>query len=577
MKGGRFFADFGRLSKFHDHDLPFVNRPIVLDEFVGGESQGDGVETSWLVPIPHYLTLTAGAYNKVGGENDRVDNATPRDFSEFTYLGRAATFFNLTDAQSLDLGASYAYTPEVEDRGAHARHLGGVDLTYRYTPLEQAGYRGLVWGTEALVNQENRPDRRFHRQPTTLRRLPAARSLRALQLRRGPAVTPLLSRLSLRVRAGPRPRRQRHQAYSPYLTIWASEFQRFRLQYTRLDEPGRRRRPVLPAVDGRARQPCPHLPRPLRKDIMNDALDRSRSRSPRCLLAARPPPPPPTSSRSSPPSPTWPTWRNAVGGDLVEVSSIATGVEDIHAVPMKPSFAVTLNRADAVIVDRARGGARLHAGAARGGAQPEDPARHARLHRLLGGHRAARRPVEARSFAGRAAPDGQPALQPRSRHGQGHGARHRRRPHAQRPVARATYKKNLDAYLAELDAAIARWQREAAPLKGVKLVSYHPDLVYFADRFGMEPVGTIELRSPASSPTPRPRRGARGAHAEGEGRASSCASGTIRPGSPRRSRKQTGAKLVELPVMVGGVPEAKDYMSFIDYNVKTMLQAVQGG
>ena len=39
----------------------------------------------------------------------------------------------------------------------------------------------------------------------------------------------------------------------------------------------------------------------------------------------------------------------------------------------------------------------------------------------------------------------------------------------------------------------------------------------------------------------------------------------------------TGAKLVELPVMVGGVPEAKDYISFIDYNLHTMLKAVQGG
>jgi zinc/manganese transport system substrate-binding protein len=41
--------------------------------------------------------------------------------------------------------------------------------------------------------------------------------------------------------------------------------------------------------------------------------------------------------------------------------------------------------------------------------------------------------------------------------------------------------------------------------------------------------------------------------------------------------QQTGAKLVELPVMVGGVPEAKDYISFIDYNVRTMLKAVEGG
>src|SRR5919201_5594115 len=39
-----------------------------------------------------------------------------------------------------------------------------------------------------------------------------------------------------------------------------------------------------------------------------------------------------------------------VGGDLVDVTSIATGVEDIHAVPMKPSFAVLLNRADVVVL-----------------------------------------------------------------------------------------------------------------------------------------------------------------------------------------------------------------------------------
>ena len=41
VKGGRFFADFGRLSHFHDHELPFVNRPIVLDQYVDGESQAD--------------------------------------------------------------------------------------------------------------------------------------------------------------------------------------------------------------------------------------------------------------------------------------------------------------------------------------------------------------------------------------------------------------------------------------------------------------------------------------------------------------------------------------------------------
>src|SRR5215467_4758380 len=39
-----------------------------------------------------------------------------------------------------------------------------------------------------------------------------------------------------------------------------------------------------------------------------------------------------------------------IGGDLLEIKSIATGVEDIHAVPMKPSFATLLNRADVVLL-----------------------------------------------------------------------------------------------------------------------------------------------------------------------------------------------------------------------------------
>ncbi|PYN05603.1 MAG: hypothetical protein DME06_19580, partial [Candidatus Rokuibacteriota bacterium] len=41
--------------------------------------------------------------------------------------------------------------------------------------------------------------------------------------------------------------------------------------------------------------------------------------------------------------------------------------------------------------------------------------------------------------------------------------------------------------------------------------------------------------------------------------------------------RNTGAKLVELPVMTGGVPEARDYISFIDYDVRTMVRAVTGG
>src|ERR1041385_1833242 len=38
-----------------------------------------------------------------------------------------------------------------------------------------------------------------------------------------------------------------------------------------------------------------------------------------------------------------------LGGDHVDVFSLATGVEDTHGVPMKPSFVPLMNRADMLV------------------------------------------------------------------------------------------------------------------------------------------------------------------------------------------------------------------------------------
>jgi zinc/manganese transport system substrate-binding protein len=143
------------------------------------------------------------------------------------------------------------------------------------------------------------------------------------------------------------------------------------------------------------------------------------------------------------------------------------------------------------------------------------------------------------------------------------------------PEHASVFKQNAEAYNAKLDAAIAGWEKEAAPLKGKKLVSYHPDLLYFAERFGMVPFGTIELR-PGVDPTPSHiadlEEQMKRSHVDVVVREKHYPAGLA-----ETVAQQTGAKLVELPVMVGGVPEAKDYISFIDYNVRTMLKAVQGG
>ena len=288
---------------------------------------------------------------------------------------------------------------------------------------------------------------------------------------------------------------------------------------------------------------------------------------PTCLSAAE------TKIRAVTTIPDLADMTRHIGGDLVEVTSIATGVEDIHAVPMKPSFAVLLNRADVVILL---------------GLEAE----HAFLPALL---EAARNPKILRDGPGyidcsvyitplevptrldRALGDQHPMGNPHYNLDPVSGK------DAARAIAdglssnfpeyRGTFKKNLEAYLAALDAAIARWEREAAPLRGVKLVSYHPDMIYFAERFGMEAVGTIEIRA-GVDPTP-----GHIADLEEQMRKEKVDL-VVRelhyPASLAETVAQaTGAKLVELPAMVGGVPEAKDYISFIDYNLRTVLNAVQ--
>jgi hypothetical protein len=238
-KGGRFFADFGRLSKFHDHDLPFVNRPFVLDSYVNGESQANGLEVSYLVPIGQYLNLTTGMYNKIGAENERVSNEVPRALSKFTYLGRAATFFSLGDAHSVDLGATVAYTPEIQIEENAARYLVGVDVTYRFVPLGQAAYRGLVLGAEFLYNNEKRPVGGFPEDPeaplpTDFKRCRAFGMYAYAEARLSRRFYPgflfdYAEDINCEVAAT--------KSYSPYLTIWLSEFQRLRLQYTYFDAP----------------------------------------------------------------------------------------------------------------------------------------------------------------------------------------------------------------------------------------------------------------------------------------------------------------------------------------------------
>jgi len=262
-----------------------------------------------------------------------------------------------------------------------------------------------------------------------------------------------------------------------------------------------------------------------------------------------------------------------VGGDLVEVHSLATGVEDTHGVPMKPSFVPIMNRADLLILvgfdcEHAFLPALLEAS--------KNP--HIQLGKsgyvdCSKGIVPKDVPKSTDHYQGDVHPYGNPhyILDPvlaKTAVGNIYNALVEFAPQDQ-----AEFTRNRDAYLAKLDAKIAEWKKEAIPLKGVKFVSYHEHWPYFAERFGMVYFGTIELK-PGIDPTAR--------HIE-ELIASMKAdhvSIVVREPQfpekvPKRIAEQTGANLVTLPIMPGGVPNTETYIKMMDYIMQTLVTGVQ--
>lgn len=260
-----------------------------------------------------------------------------------------------------------------------------------------------------------------------------------------------------------------------------------------------------------------------------------------------------------------------IGKNLVTVESLATGVEDPHGVPMKPSFVPRLNRADVLVVT---------------GLDDE----HSWLPALL---EVASNPKILLGQQGYIdCSVNVPVLEAPTRLDRSEGDLHPKgNPHylldpvyakvaAQNiaaglsrnyPQHQEIFAKNLKAYLAELDGWIALWEKIAAPLQGVKYVEYHPEWVYFANRFGLKRVGSIELK-PGIEPTPNHL--VQLAQQIKQEKAQVLLYGSQNPRIPQQLQGETGIKVLRLYTSAGGRPETDSYIKWIDFTVRSLVQAV---
>ncbi len=263
-----------------------------------------------------------------------------------------------------------------------------------------------------------------------------------------------------------------------------------------------------------------------------------------------------------------------IGKDLVDVESLARGVEFMHAVPVKPSFVPKLNRADLLMLVgldleiswlpplfEVSSNPRILPG------QPGYVDCSVRINVL-------EPPSRFDRAEGDIHPKGNPHYNLDPVNGKVIAETIASALSRQSPKNQETFQRNLKTYLEELDRWIPRWQEMAAPLKGVKFVPYHLEWTYFAKRYGLQQIGTVEIK-PGIEPTPN--------HLVTlvdrmkQEKAQLIIYGPQSDRFPRQLASQTGAKALKLPDMVGGEPEADTYIKMIDYNIRTLVAAVKGG
>ncbi|MCA8943471.1 MAG: hypothetical protein KDB80_12985 [Planctomycetes bacterium] len=144
LKAGRYNVDFGKLSSVHDHDLPFVDKPQVLQDYLGGSLRGTGLE------LHHYFEVgdatlvrwSAGIVNGLDGDShavfgpaadhDHGDGGVEpfgdRDFANFGYSGRISALADVGESGTLQVGASVAWAPAARAFYESGMTVVSVDL-----------------------------------------------------------------------------------------------------------------------------------------------------------------------------------------------------------------------------------------------------------------------------------------------------------------------------------------------------------------------------------------------------------------------------------------------------------------
>ena len=263
----------------------------------------------------------------------------------------------------------------------------------------------------------------------------------------------------------------------------------------------------------------------------------------------------------------------AVGGDRVEVDSLTRGTQNFHEAEVRPSMMLKLRRADLLIengldldawVDVAVLGAnnpKIIRGApgrvdvSRGIPVLEVPS--VRVDRSMGDVH----PLGNPHFS--LDPGLAPLITQTILDGLVRLA----------PDHRAAFERKRRDFLSRLDGEMSRWTKTMEPLKGAKVVVFHPDFIYFVHRFELVQAGTVEDK-PGIPPSPQ--HVVRLIRQIKEEKIKVI---LVEPWNDvklaQRIAEEAGAKAIVFASAVGAVKGADNYIAAIDFNITTLAKALQ--
>jgi ABC-type Zn uptake system ZnuABC Zn-binding protein ZnuA len=140
------------------------------------------------------------------------------------------------------------------------------------------------------------------------------------------------------------------------------------------------------------------------------------------------------------------------------------------------------------------------------------------------------------------------------------------------PSVRDTVVANRNRFLATLHERLATWAQQLAPYRGVAVLAYHNSWPYFARRFRLNVVGFIETKEGVAPSAAHLSALIAEVHRSG---VRAILQEAYEPKTfSQMLSERTGVPLVVLAPAVGGVPQATDYLTLMDYDVGTLTRAL---